>query len=74
MQSPETPEFEPVQPPMVYVKKAPKWEYKVTTHRLSTGTALDENGLNDLGQEGWELTGIVYENSYSHFYFKRLVS
>jgi len=74
LQSPERPEFEPAQPPMIYVRKSPKWEYKVATRQLSPGGHADENELNELGQGGWELAGIVHENSYTHFYFKRLVT
>lgn len=73
LQSPERSEFEPIQPPMIYVKKSPKWEYKAATRQLPQGVHADETELNELGLEGWELVGIVYENSYTHFYFKRLV-
>lgn len=74
LQSPERPEFEPAQPPMIYIRKPPKWEYKVATHQLPPGSHADENELNELGQDGWELAGIVHENSYTHFYFKRLIT
>lgn len=74
LQSPEQPEFVPAQPPMIYVRKSPKWEYKVATRQLPSGAHADENELNELGQDGWELAGIVHENSHTHFYFKRLIT
>ena len=43
LHSPERPDYEPAQPPMIYVRKSPKWEYKVATHQLPSGAQADEN-------------------------------
>ena len=58
-----------LEPPMVYVP--PTWEY----HHVhsAAGQSLDEQQLNALGAEGWELVGISTEPDGVHFYFKRQV-
>ena len=60
-----------VQPPTVYVE--PVWEYKHLVRALSGGTALEEDELNALGAEGWELTVAFVDHVQLHVYFKRLV-
>ena len=49
-QEPKQPE--PVRPPMLYVKKSLKWEYKQIARDLSKEKPLDEAELNVLGEEG----------------------
>lgn len=55
--------------PIVYVREEVQWAYHVVT----TGTPLDEADLTELGQDGWELTGILNQDGALHFYFKRPV-
>jgi hypothetical protein len=64
---------EPVRPPMIYVEKQLKWEYKQIIRDLEKEKPLDEAELNELGKEGWELSGIAQQPPLSYFYFKRLI-
>lgn len=70
---PREPKQEPVRPPMIYVEKQTKWEYKQVVRNLENEKPLDETELNALGQEGWEMTGIAQQGALAYFYFKRLV-
>ena len=63
----------PVRPPMVYVEKKLKWEYKQIVRNLKKEKTLDEAELNALGAEGWELSGIAQHSTNIYFYFKRSV-
>jgi hypothetical protein len=63
-----------VQPPMVYVTTATKWEYKQLARNLAQGAAPTEEELNDLGADGWELTGVLADSPMVYFYFKRLAA
>lgn len=49
------------------------FEYKVLT--FGYGMIPDEQRLNELGQSGWELTGMIVdsEKKISNFFFKREV-
>ncbi len=53
--------------PVVYVSEPVIWEYK----QVVGGQALDETELNELGREGWEMAGILTQDSRVVFYFKR---
>ena len=64
---------ESIRPPMVYVEKQLKWEYKQIVRNLKKEKPLDEAELNSLGAEGWEMSGIVHQPPVVYFYFKRLV-
>lgn len=63
----------PVRPPMVYVEKKLKWEYKQLTRNLKKEKPLDETELNALGAEGWEMSGVTQHPPFTYFYFKRAV-
>lgn len=63
----------PVQPPMVYVKKKLVWEYKEIKRDSSTESLLSVEELNELGMDGWEMTGVIEHHPLVHFYFKRQV-
>ena len=63
----------PVRPPMVYVEKQLKWEYKQIVRNLEKEEPLDEAELNTLGEEGWELAGIAQRAPLAYFYFKRSI-
>ena len=41
-------------------------EYKIPNVSL-----LSEEQLNELGAQGWELAGMTYDGSNTHYYFKR---
>ena len=67
------PQHEPIRPPMVYIEKPVKWEYKQIVRNLEKEQVLDEAKLNELGKDGWELSGIVQQPPLAYFYFKRLI-
>ena len=64
---------EPVRPPMIYVEKQWKWEYKQIVRNLESEKPLDEQELNALGEDGWEMTGIAQQPPVTHYYFKRQI-
>lgn len=70
---PREPRHEPIRPPMIYVEKRVSWEYKQIVRNLESETPLDEQELNELGEEGWEMTGVAHHQSFAYFYFKRQV-
>lgn len=65
---------EPNYVPMVYVSEQSIWEYKQIIRNLAKEQALTEADLNELGAEGWELTGVFSDSPFVYFYFKRLTS
>jgi hypothetical protein len=59
---------------MVYVKEPIQWEYKQIIRDLQAGEkAPTEEELNQLGQDGWELTSAFSRFTQLFFYFKRSV-
>ena len=64
---------QPVRPPMVYIEKQWKWEYKQIVRNLEKESPLDEIELNALGEEGWELSGVAQQPPIAYFYFKRQI-
>jgi hypothetical protein len=66
----EPPPFH-VAPPMVFVP--PRWEYKHLIHKVTDEAPINEEELNALGSEGWELAAFYTGPSSVHFYFKRLI-
>lgn len=70
---PREPSQEPVRPPMVYVERPVRWEYKQIIRNLENEQLLDESELNKLGEEGWELSGTAQQPPLAYFYFKRQV-
>jgi hypothetical protein len=69
----EPKQSDPIRPPMVYVKKSLKWEYKQIVRDLNNEEPLDEAELNELGEEGWELSGIAQQRPMTYFYLKRQI-
>jgi hypothetical protein len=69
---PTQPEIPHVPAPMVYVQQTSTWEYKQITRDLSSEQTPTVEELNALGKDGWELAGVVTNQSIAHFYFKRL--
>lgn len=68
---PREPQQGSIRPPMVYVEKPVKWEYKQIARDLDKETPLDEAELNALGEEGWELSGIAQQPPLTYYYLKR---
>ena len=62
----------PLEPPSVWVE--PRWEYRDVTRRLAEEPPLSEAELNVLGQEHWELAGVVPMGEVVHYYFKRVAN
>ena len=58
-----------IDPPWVAIE--PRWEYKDVVRDLTTEGLLTKRELNGLGDEHWELAGIVREDHRTHYYFKR---
>ena len=70
---PREPQPEPVRPPMIYIEKRFKWEYKQIARNLESEQPLNEAELNALGEEGWEMSGVAQQPPFAYFYFKRLI-
>ena len=70
---PRDPQSQPVRPPMVYVEKPLKWEYKQIVRNLESEQLLNEGELNALGRDGWEMTGVAQQAPLTYYYFKRLL-
>lgn len=64
---------EPVRPPMIYIEKRLRWEYKQIIRNLESEKPLDEAELNTLGEDGWEMTGVAQQTPVIYFYFKRQI-
>ena len=62
---------DPIRPPMVYVEKPLKWEYRQVVRNLESEKPLDESELNTLGEDGWELAGVAQHPPFAYYYFKR---
>jgi hypothetical protein len=58
-----------VQPPTVYVYEPQRWEYRIVDSNQRERVAEDQ--LNALGNDGWELVGIVPGPKAAQFVFKR---
>ena len=68
---PRQPDPGPGNPPLVYVADEPAWEYtRVVRHMGETGAPTGEE-LTELGEQGWELAGILSQAQFVYFYFKR---
>jgi hypothetical protein len=68
---PREPQQTPIRPPMVYIEKRLKWEYKQIVRDLENEKPLDENELQALGEDGWEMSGIAQHPPMIYYYFKR---
>lgn len=64
---------EPVRPPMIFIKKQLAWEYKQVIRNLENEKPLEELELNQLGDDGWEMSGIAQNPPLTYYYFKRQV-
>lgn len=70
---PREPQQKPIRPPMIYVEKQTKWEYKQLVRNLENEKPPDEAELNALGEGGWEMSGVAQHPPLAYFYFKRLI-
>jgi hypothetical protein len=68
----------PVQPmpfgavqPIVYVREKTDWQYKQIIRSLSEGMP-NEDELNQLGKDGWELVSVLTHGGVAYLYFKRI--
>jgi len=71
---PQMPPQPRIQPPTVYVYERQLWEYRVVTKNVADEPPLSEGDLNALGQDGWELVGVVPLPTTVQFLFKRVKS
>ena len=69
---PDQPKTDPFSPPVVYVRERAGWEYRRLRRDLRREEAWTEEELDDLGADGWELTGLFTFDSHAYAYFKRL--
>lgn len=69
--TPQEPQ-EDVPTPSVYVREAAAWEYKQVERDLEGEGLPDEEALNRLGAEGWELAAVVTHGGTATYIFKRL--
>ena len=69
---PPSPQQPRVQPPTVYVYERQQWEYRVVRKNVADEPILSEGDLNALGQDGWELVGVVPLPTMVQFFFKRV--
>jgi hypothetical protein len=69
---PEQPAPRGTAPPIVYVSEKTIWQYKHIARELSQGNMPEEDELNELGKEGWELVSAIQYASTLHMYFKRI--
>ena len=68
---PRDPQHTSSRPPMIFVERQLKWEYKQIIRDIEKEKFLDEAELNALGEEGWELTRVAQQLPLTSFYFKR---
>lgn len=69
----EPQQHEPIRPPMIYIERRAQWEYKEIIRNIESEKLLEESELNELGKDGWEMSGIVQRSPSVHYYFKREV-
>lgn len=76
MLHPFTPQEPPqdVPTPSVYVTEALAWEYKQLARDLEEEGLPDEEALNRLGADGWELAAVVMHGGTAVYIFERLAN
>jgi hypothetical protein len=68
---PDLPVMGAIEPPMIYVHTQPIWQYRQIIRDLTRESLLDEDSLNALGSDNWELVTVVIRGDEAVFYFKR---
>ena len=58
-------------PPIVYVSEKTVWQYKQVARKLSESMP-NEDELNQLGKDGWELVSVLNHADVLYLYFKRI--
>jgi hypothetical protein len=69
---PEQPAPRGTAPPIVYVSEKTVWQYKQITRDLAQSNIPNEDELNELGKDGWELVSAFNYANTLHMYFKRI--
>lgn len=59
--------------PTIYVRESLRWEYKQMIRNMEKESPPNEEELNALGAEGWEMAGVAQQPPLAYFYFKRLL-
>lgn len=57
--------------PIVYAHDSQAWEYKLFIRDMEADNPPDEEEINPLGAQGWELVGMFLHTGMLYFYFKR---
>lgn len=57
---------------MIYVKDKVRWEYQIIVRDFENESPINADELTTLGQEAWELSGVVQHANQAYYYFKRL--
>jgi hypothetical protein len=57
--------------PIVYINEQTVWEYQRITRQGKKDAMPTEEELNELGRDGWELSGVTTVEKTVYFYFKR---
>lgn len=70
-QPPEQPS-QPTAAPFVYVSEPLLWEHKQLVRDLDREGVADEETLNRLGEEGWELAAAFVHRGSAYYLFKRI--
>jgi hypothetical protein len=68
---PTQPQSPQVQVPTVFVYEKQRWEYRVLSKNAAEQSTVTEDELNALGQDGWELVGLVSSPNSVQLYLKR---
>jgi hypothetical protein len=69
---PEQPLPRGAAPPIVYVSEKTVWQYKQITRDLAQSNIPNEDELNELGKDGWELVSAFNCANRLYIYFKRI--
>ena len=67
-------EDQPERPPqpLIYLPQKSGWRYKTVVRNRSVAELLTDQELNQLGEEGWELVGLLPLDHAVYFYFKQI--
>lgn len=63
---------QPAVTPLVYVTEPVVWQYKQLMYELNRVGFPDEEALNRLGEEGWELVTVLVHAGRARYLFKRV--
>ncbi len=63
---------QPASMPVIYVRERVVWEYKQLVRDPEQEGMPDEEALNRLGEEGWELATVFVHAGRAYYLFKRV--